>query len=122
MISGLIDDRFFFGRFNSMLNFQNLYRDFLQMFSNRVNSPERLLYLFASRFHLKIGVANSFIVIEIFKVNDEKYTLGFKSSIADQLLGKPHQKTEVVISKKERALACHNISTPYAHNRCMQNR
>lgn len=117
-VTGLVDDRFFFGRRNAMSTFKHLYNSFQALYSQQTNSPERMLYKFVSiqRPPLAMAPILDFVVFAKFEVNKDKYSTKFKSSIENQL----GLESVVARTKEDRVRACAHIHSPLAHNQCMQ--
>mmetsp|Transcript_50104 Transcript_50104/g.85799 ORF Transcript_50104/g.85799 Transcript_50104/m.85799 type:complete len:179 (-) Transcript_50104:197-733(-) len=116
--TGLIDDRFFFGRRDAVVRFESIFASFSTLYTPITNSPERMLFLFAKRNlqGLLIGPIPRYISFDSFEVNDSKYSLKFKREMAAQL-GKSSGPLARGEEAKQRA--CSHIKTPLAHNKCI---
>jgi hypothetical protein len=117
---GLIDDRFFFGRRDTMVHFKGIIAAFKTLFSKSVNSPERTLFAFATQIFPtpRIGPIFSFISFDSFVVNDEKYSLSFRRGIEAQLGRAPNPP---VLTSEQIRKPCSHIKTPHAHNICISS-
>lgn len=127
-VPGLVDDRFFFGRRNALVQFESLYPAFSTLYSPTSNSPERMLHAFVTRNiqGLRLGPLARFVSVDSFAVNNDKYSLGFKRSIEQQLglrqgvanVGKGGNNLDNM-SAESKKKACAHIKTPLAHNKCL---
>ena len=114
----MIDDRFFVGRRDAILQFSRVILDFSDLAAASTNSPERVLFQFARRHGFSVGPAATLYELKAFVVNDEKYTLGFRGALEGQLGRRPTSPTKS-LGPEERKGACSHIKTPLAYNRCV---
>lgn len=105
-----------------MLRFEEAYDSFSKFYNKKINSPERLLFLFVkSRGCTRIGPLSDFVTIRQFSVNDGKYSLDFRAAMENQT-GSSSANSGKASSGHNTNADCSHLRTPHARNVCVTSK